>query len=64
MLPEVLATVGNKIDVRMDSGVRTGEDVLNAIALGSKGVMTSVHLLTLLVQKRKVRRKRSSPYNS
>ena len=48
MLPEVLATVGNKIDVRMDSGVRTGEDVLNAIALGSKGVMTSVHLIDAL----------------
>ena len=29
MLPEVSATVGNKIGVRMDSGVRTGEDVLN-----------------------------------
>ncbi|MCH1427544.1 MAG: alpha-hydroxy-acid oxidizing protein [Alphaproteobacteria bacterium] len=39
MLPEVVAAVGNEIDVWMDSGVRSGQDVLKAIALGAKGVM-------------------------
>ncbi|MBT5575104.1 alpha-hydroxy-acid oxidizing protein [Alphaproteobacteria bacterium] len=39
MLPEVAAAVGDKIDVWMDGGIRSGQDVLKAIALGAKGVM-------------------------
>ncbi|OYX44790.1 MAG: alpha-hydroxy-acid oxidizing enzyme [Rhodobacterales bacterium 32-67-9] len=39
MLPEIAAAVGNKTEVWMDGGVRTGQDVLKAVALGAKGVM-------------------------
>jgi len=36
-LPEVIAAVGNQIEVHMDGGIRSGQDVLKAIALGAKG---------------------------
>jgi L-lactate dehydrogenase (cytochrome) len=39
MVPEIAAAVGNKTDVWMDGGVRSGQDVLKAVALGAKGVM-------------------------
>ena len=32
-----MAAVGRQIEVHLDSGVRTGQDVLRAIALGAKG---------------------------
>jgi L-lactate dehydrogenase (cytochrome) len=38
-LPEVVRTVGNRIEVLMDGGVRSGQDVIKALALGAKGVM-------------------------
>jgi L-lactate dehydrogenase (cytochrome) len=38
-LPEVVRTVGDRIEVLMDGGVRTGQDVIKALALGAKGVM-------------------------
>jgi L-lactate dehydrogenase (cytochrome) len=38
-LPEVVRTVGNRIEVLMDGGVRSGQDVIKAVALGAKGVM-------------------------
>lgn len=37
-LPEIVAAVGNRIEVHLDSGIRSGQDVLKAIALGAKGV--------------------------
>ncbi len=37
-LPDIIDAVGDKIDVYMDGGVRTGQDVLKACALGAKGV--------------------------
>ena len=37
MLPEILDAVGDKIEVHMDSGIRSGQDVLKALALGAKG---------------------------
>ena len=37
-LPEVVAAVGDEIDVLFDSGVRSGPDVVKAIALGAKAV--------------------------
>ncbi len=37
-LPQIAAAVGSKIDVLIDSGVRTGPDVIKAIALGAKAV--------------------------
>ena len=37
MLPKILDAVGDKIEVHMDSGIRSGQDVLKALALGAKG---------------------------
>jgi len=37
-LPGVVAAVGDRIEVHMDGGVRSGQDVLKAVALGAKGV--------------------------
>ncbi|GHE97697.1 alpha-hydroxy-acid oxidizing enzyme [Aliiroseovarius zhejiangensis] len=36
-LPAVLDAVGDKIEVHMDSGIRSGQDALKAIAMGAKG---------------------------
>jgi L-lactate dehydrogenase (cytochrome) len=37
-LPRVVAEVGSQIEVHMDGGVRSGQDVLRAWALGARGV--------------------------
>jgi L-lactate dehydrogenase (cytochrome) len=37
-LPEIVDLVGDKIEVHMDSGIRSGQDVLKALSLGAKGV--------------------------
>ncbi len=37
-LPAIAAAVGDKIEVLMDGGVRSGQDVIKALALGAKGV--------------------------
>jgi L-lactate dehydrogenase (cytochrome) len=36
-LPAVVDAVGSKIEVHMDGGIRSGQDVLKAIALGARG---------------------------
>jgi L-lactate dehydrogenase (cytochrome) len=36
-LPAVVAAVGSRIEVHMDGGIRSGQDVLKALALGAKG---------------------------
>jgi L-lactate dehydrogenase (cytochrome) len=38
-LPAIAEAVGDKIEVWLDSGVRSGQDALRAIALGARGVM-------------------------
>jgi L-lactate dehydrogenase (cytochrome) len=38
-LPEVVAAVGDSVDVLFDSGVRRGGDVVKALALGAKAVL-------------------------
>jgi isopentenyl diphosphate isomerase/L-lactate dehydrogenase-like FMN-dependent dehydrogenase len=38
-LPAVVAAVGGKLEVLLDSGVRRGSDVVKAVALGAKGVL-------------------------
>lgn len=38
-LPEIVAAVGDQIDVWLDSGIRSGQDIIRAKALGAKGVM-------------------------
>jgi L-lactate dehydrogenase (cytochrome) len=37
-LGPIVQAVGGKIEVHMDGGVRSGQDVIKAIALGAKGV--------------------------
>ncbi|MFT5962897.1 MAG: L-lactate dehydrogenase (cytochrome), partial [Burkholderiaceae bacterium] len=37
-LPGVIEAVGDGIEVHMDGGVRSGQDVLRAVALGARGV--------------------------
>ena len=38
-LPAIVDAVGNKAEVWMDSGIRSGQDVLRAIALGAQGTL-------------------------
>jgi 4-hydroxymandelate oxidase len=38
VLPEVVRAVGDRLEVYLDGGVRTGADVLKSLALGAKGV--------------------------
>jgi len=35
MLPSILDAVGDKIEVHLDSGIRSGQDVLKAVAMGA-----------------------------
>ncbi len=35
MLPQIVAAVGDKIEIHMDSGIRSGQDVLKALAMGA-----------------------------
>ena len=37
-LPAIVDEVGQRIEVHMDGGVRSGQDVIRALALGAKGV--------------------------
>ncbi|SOY87598.1 alpha-hydroxy acid oxidase [Cupriavidus taiwanensis] len=37
-LPAIAQAVGERIEVHMDGGIRSGQDVLKAVALGAKGV--------------------------
>ncbi|WP_299848182.1 alpha-hydroxy acid oxidase [uncultured Roseovarius sp.] len=36
-LPQIMDVVGDKIEVHLDSGIRSGQDVLKAVAMGAKG---------------------------
>jgi L-lactate dehydrogenase (cytochrome) len=37
-LPEIVRAVGSQIEVLMDGGIRSGQDVIKALAMGAKGV--------------------------
>jgi len=39
ILPEVVAAVGDQIEVMFDGGIRSGQDVMRALALGAKSCM-------------------------
>lgn len=39
VLPEIVDAVGEQIEIYLDSGIRTGQDILKSIALGAKGVL-------------------------
>lgn len=36
-LPSILEAVGDQVEVHLDSGIRSGQDVLKALAMGAKG---------------------------
>jgi L-lactate dehydrogenase (cytochrome) len=38
-LPAIVEAVGSRIEVWLDGGIRSGQDVLKAMALGAKGTM-------------------------
>ena len=38
-LPPIVDAVGDRIEVWMDGGIRSGQDLLKALALGAKGTM-------------------------
>ena len=38
-LPQIVDAVGSRIEVWMDGGIRSGQDVLKALALGAKGTL-------------------------
>ena len=37
VLPEIVDAVGNKIEVHIDGGIRSGQDVVKSLCLGAKG---------------------------
>ncbi len=39
MLPRIMDAVGDKMEVHLDGGIRSGQDVLKAVSLGAKGTM-------------------------
>ena len=39
VLPEVVAAVGDKVEVLLDGGIRRGSDVAKALCLGARGVL-------------------------
>ena len=39
MLEEIVNAVGNRVEIRMDSGIRSGQDILKALALGATGTL-------------------------
>lgn len=39
MLPSIVRAIGDKTEVWLDSGIRSGQDVLKALSLGAKGTM-------------------------
>jgi isopentenyl diphosphate isomerase/L-lactate dehydrogenase-like FMN-dependent dehydrogenase len=39
-LPEVVDAIGNKVPVLLDSGIRSGGDIVKAMALGAKAILT------------------------
>ncbi|MBT8155749.1 alpha-hydroxy-acid oxidizing protein [Epibacterium ulvae] len=39
MLPAIMDAVGDQVEVHLDSGIRSGQDVLKALALGATGTM-------------------------
>jgi L-lactate dehydrogenase (cytochrome) len=39
VLPEVVAAVGDKVEVLLDGGIRRGSDIVKALCLGARGVL-------------------------
>src|SRR5690606_730930 len=39
VLPSIVRAIGDRTEVWMDGGIRSGQDVLKALSLGAKGTM-------------------------
>ena len=39
VLEDIVSTVGNRAEVWLDSGIRSGQDILKALALGARGTL-------------------------
>ena len=39
VLPEIVQDVGSQTEIMFDGGIRTGQDVMRALALGAKSCM-------------------------
>ena len=39
MLPRIVRAVGGQVEIHLDSGIRSGQDVLKALAMGAQGTM-------------------------
>ncbi len=53
VLPQIVRAVGDRTEVWLDSGIRSGQDVLKALALGARGTMIGrayIHGLAALGQ--------------
>lgn len=44
-LPEIVEAVGGRAEIYLDGGVRTGTDVLKALALGARAVFVGRPIL-------------------
>lgn len=45
VLPEIVDAVGHRTEILMDGGIRSGQDVLKAVALGAKGALVGRPIL-------------------
>lgn len=66
-LPEIADAVGSRIEVLMDGGIRSGQDVLKAVALGAKASLSAAPSCTgsaPMVRPESPSRWRSSARNS
>jgi (S)-mandelate dehydrogenase len=59
ILPEVVAAVGDRLAVLIDSGFRRGADVAKALALGAGAVMIGRATLYGVARRRRGRRHRT-----
>ncbi len=63
-LPRIAEAVGDRIEVMFDSGIRSGQDLVRAIALGARGAMIGrafLYGLGAMARRASPRRSRSSP---